>query len=131
MTSVIDALLELVKVYPQLAWGFAIVLIMGVLYAEVRVIVEKLKPPIVAFTGAIDVFAIALVVVATVFDARVLFFAVVSCILSGLYVTLIYEHFRPKRSSGKLHGGPIRDTHHTETGKNRQNPCWKSHSFDG
>jgi hypothetical protein len=97
LTSAIDALLELVKIYPQLAWGSAIVLIMGILYAEVKVIVEKIKPPIVAYNGALDVFAITLLIVGTVFDPRFLFLAVVLCILSGLYVTLIYEHFRPKR----------------------------------
>ena len=97
MASVIDALLDLVKTYPQLGWGFAIVLIIGVLYAEVKVIVEKIKPPIVAYNGALDVFAITLLIVGTVFDPRLLFLAVVLCILSGLYVTLIYEHFRPRR----------------------------------
>ena len=96
LTCSIDSLLELIKVYPQLAWGFAIVLILGVLYAEVRLIVQRIKPPIVAFNAALDVFAIGILIVGTVFNTNLLFLAVVLCILSGVYVTLMYEHFQLK-----------------------------------
>ena len=97
MTSVIDALLELVKTYPQLAWGFGIVFIITVLYGEIKLIVERIKPPIVAYNAALDVFAITLLVVGTVLDIRLILLAVVLCILSALYVTLIYDRYRPKR----------------------------------
>jgi hypothetical protein len=82
-----------VKIYPQLAWGFGIVLVIGILYREVKVILEKM-PPIVAFNAALDVFAVVLLVIATVQNLILLYVIVVFCILSGVYVTAIYERYR-------------------------------------